>query len=380
MTDVLGRAVIEVGVDDMRLQDELGQSQRTMSNSFAASLNRTKLTVGEMQKLSVLNRDLRSQDMSRVKLGEAQVRTTMKLASATKWHAEMAKKLASMSLGERQKARGGTLASTMPGFGEKIGETGVASGIMKLLGIGGAALGGASAMTFAGAAAAGSTTLDTLTGSLKMLSLAAGQKTQAGVLKISEYIQRLARSANEAPSGTIGGLSGAATGGLIGLRFGGLLGAAGGAIAGGLGGGLIEKGANDFAEKRSMVAALKADPDKTIKKLLNEINDLEKPWYSGIPFIGNSVEIGKRRGAIRTFEAKLGGQQEGGLKTAGLNIPASYSALGDVRQQAQIAATSKGPLEMENFQKEMLLNLKAIANNTAPAGTKQAAANVQPPP
>lgn len=361
MTDVLGRAVIEVGVDEMRLQDELGQSQRTMSNSFAASLNRTKMTAGEMQKLSVLNRDLRSQDMSRVKLGEAQVRTTMKLASATKWHAEMVRKLTGEG-GKRETVKGGVddMRARLKSFWEnrnEIARDGL-SKVGQVAGVGGG-------MAFAAAMAAGSTTLDTLTGSLKMLSMAAGGKTQAGVLKISEYIQRLAKVVENAPSGTIGGVGGA----LAGFKLGGVP----GAIAGAAGGALFEANAAASLDARRMAIQSKNKPDE-VSKLWNEKTRLEANKWRGFEDQQRLITINR---SLKMLEGK---QSLPEMKTAGLNLPASYIGLADVRQQAQMAAVSKGPLEMENFKKELELNRKALEMNTQEIKKGNGGpGNVQPP-
>jgi len=257
----------------------------------------------------------------------------------------------------------------------------IAGGLGKFAAGVGAVGAGAAAMAFSGAAAAGSTTLDTLTGSLKMLSLAAGTKTQAPVLKLSALIQSLARATDKAPNGLIGGLGGAATGAAIGARFGGPLGSLIGGLGGGLAGGIGEKAVNDFADKRRMVEKLKGDP-KYIETLLKEVNDLEKDWWSNIPFVGNNVEIAKRRGAIRAFESKqkLQGDE---LKTAGIGMPGSYSGLADLRQQAQLGVFGAGgDLGAENTVRELKLNTEAVNKNTgAIEGGKGAvnSKNVTPP-
>lgn len=380
MTDVLGRAVIEVGVDEMRLQDELGQAQKDMSSSFNETLKRTKLTTSEMSKMAKITGTLQYLDVNRVKLADAQTRSTLKLATATQKHFDIAKKLSALTLKERQDTRGGkTLSATMPGFGDTGNNSGVMGKLEKLFSLGGGIFGAASGMTLGAAAAAGSTTLDTLTGSLQMLGLAAGAKTQDAVLSVSRLLQNMARAVDNAPRGVVGGSGGVLGGAAVGWAFGGLPGAVAGGIGGGVVGGITEKATGDFADKRRMIGQIKANPEH-VGKLLKEINELEanQPWYSFIPFTGNTVEIAKRRGAIRTFEAQNRGiapKTEEPFKTAGLNMPASYAGLGDVRQQAQIAAVSKGPLETENWQRDMLNNLKAIAQNTAGNGTK----NVAPP-
>ena len=60
------------------------------------------------------------------------------------------------------------------------------------------------------------------------------------------------------------------------------------------------------------------------------------------------------------------------FKSAGLNMPASYAGLADVRQQAQLSVFSMGPLEMKNWMEEMKNNVAAIAQ-----GNQQG--NVGPP-
>lgn len=239
----------------------------------------------------------------------------------------------------------------------------VMGGLGRVAGAGLATLGGATALTFAGAAAAGSTTLDTLTGSLKMLSLAAGAKTQAPVMAISRLIQDLAKGVKDVPNGVIGAAGGAATGALIGAKMGGPWGALIGAGIGGVGAGLVEKGANDFADQRGMIGRLKSDPNKEIMKIINEVNDLEKPWWANIPFVGNNVEIAKRRGAIRKAENK-GRAEDAGMLTAGLGGQASFSGA-DVREKAQMGIYGAGgALGVANTMEEMRLNMQAIKNGS----------------
>ena len=398
MADVLGRAVIEIGVDEMRLQDELAESQRHMSKALSASLQRVKMTANEQQKLFNLTRAQQRLDMDRVKLADAQVRSTVKLGQATKWHAEMVQKLTSNGAAIKQFFTDGPMGDTKMQRFEKLLER-VSNATKTGFSIAGGVGAGAAGLTFAAAAAAGSTTLDTLTGSLKMLSLAAGAKLQNAVMGISKRLQSLAHSvdstsktnllagggllAGAAMGYKLGGFQGAALGagvglggglalgghsvlgyGLAGASIGGMVGGMPGAMVGAAGGALFgtvatTKTRGEYIE--DIAVSFLKDKERA-GRALGVAARLEKQaqGLSGDQR-GSTLNAAKwiREGLAKS-EAMRAAGLDGQFKPAGLNLPASYVGLADVRQQAQMAAVSKSPIEMENFIKELKNNTDAL--------------------
>lgn len=207
--------------------------------------------------------------------------------------------------------------------------------------------GATAGLAFAGAAAAGQTTFDTLTGSLKMLALAAGSKAQPAIMKISEWIQKLAKIAENAPTGAITGIAGAAAG----FKIAGLP----GAIIGGIGGGMTEAMASNDRQGRAMAIRAK-DNKEELNKLWNEKTTLEGNKWRGWEENNRLIAVKK---AIKLLENKATLPDD--MKTAGLGMPGSYSGLADLRQQAQMSVfTSGGALEAANKAKELENNQKAM--------------------
>lgn len=409
MTDVLGRAVIEIGVDELRLQDELGQAQKDMSSSFNETLKRTKITTSEMSKMAKITGTLQYLDVNRVKLADAQTRSTLKAAKATQFHYDVLKKLNA----ETFRTRFGSINdSPDPSGNRNVKALRKALGYAERgIGLAGGVASAGVGLTFAGAAAAGSTTLDTLTGSIKKLTLALGAKTQNDVLNLSKRIQEFGNSVASTSKTDLYAGGGLLTGAVLGYRYGGMkgvpigaglglaagLGTSGHPILGGtmagaslgamafglpgaIGGGAVGAGYGALTSTKfkgdytqDLATNLANNPDKIAKALTaaakldrqaqsQELGTLEWFFANDDPAARTKGAAKMLRDAVAQAESIRAGE---GFKTSGLNMPASYAGLSDVRQQAQLALFSKGPLEMANFVKELELNRKALESNTA---------------
>lgn len=224
-----------------------------------------------------------------------------------------------------------------------------AAGTGNVIGKGIGLAGAAAGLTFAGAAAGGSTTLDTLTGSFKMLALTIGEKVQPAILKFADWIQNISKKIERTPGigpGTGALAAGVATFGVTKNPF--LAGGA--AIATGAG-----MAAADLSEKREQaIERLRTDPNyllQQIKKATLEEKETGKPET----FIRGMI----REAEKRNREGFKG--DEAGLR-AGLGMPAKYTAFADIRQEAQLAGFDKGQLEILNAIKEFHNNVKAMGN------------------
>lgn len=247
----------------------------------------------------------------------------------------------------------------------------------------------ATALTFAAAAAAGTTTLDTLTGSIKMLSLAAGAKTQDGVLRISKWIQGLSKTVDKlnpmdmyAGGGLLagagigyrfGGFKGALIGGGIGLGAGVAAGGnsmAGGALAGGtlgaatlgvpgaIGGAAIgaligyirdTKFSGDY--EKDLAYKMARDPEKAALGLSRAAVMEKQGDAAGADMLRNAVALSE----------KMRKADPDAFKTAGLGMPGSFSALDDLRKQAQLSVFSPGgELGAANARRELENNQNAM--------------------
>jgi hypothetical protein len=239
-------------------------------------------------------------------------------------------------------------------------------------------------LTFSAAAAAGSTTFNTLTGSLKMFSLAVGEKTQASVLSLSRRIQSFARVMDKTSSETFGTYGGAIAGAGIGGRIGGLPGALIGGGLGALGGTILgTKFKPDFED--DLAIRMLRDP-KRMKIAEDQANMLERDnpelgfWERHFGDRRKAQGNQQNRDAAQMIRGALkkardpNFQEDMGLMTAGLG-GGEFHALADLRMQAQRAVfDADGQLGRENQIREMNLNLKAIAENTRPAPQKNQAA------
>ena len=278
-------------------------------------------------------------------------------------------------------------------------------------GVLGATVTASTALTFAAAAAAGSTTLDTLTGSIKMLSLAAGAKTQDGVLRISKWLQGLSHSVDKMNPMDLYAGAGLLTGASIGYRFGGVKGAvvgggvglgaglaaggnamAGGAIAGGMAGGAVlgVPGAIGGAAIGALIGAIKdtkfsgdyekdlaikmaRDPEK-IGKALGKAAVMDKQGPEG------KAAAEMLRNAVAKAEVMRKADPES-FKTAGLGFPGTFHGLADLRQQAQSAVfSSGGELGQANAVKELQNNQKVLERIAVGVEKRSADPNFVGPP
>ncbi len=350
VVETLAKGVIELGIDDIKLKDEVRGGTRVIADGLKQALNSTRLTADHMQKLYAITKNIAYLDTSRVKLQDVvakktkeQVRDTKQAAAETQRYAQIRRTLGLDGGGVM-----GKLRSYDPTEHIKTG-----------MGIAGSVGGAVSGLAFAGAAAAGQTTLDTLTGSLKKLALAAGAHTQGAVLKLSEYIQRLGNAVEKAPPGSVtvvgAGLTGAAIGGKVGGPIGAGIGAAGGILAGGW----LENQSQTQFFTQKLANKIGSDPKSIANaegaaKRMDEI--LKKMMVTDHRFEGtlNTRDMIRNAIAIAKGEAPS-------MKTAGLGMPGSFSGLGDLRQQAQLSVFAPGgELGAENRIKELELNQKVL--------------------
>lgn len=363
ITDTLAEGVIRLSLDDIKLRDEVQTSQKTISSGLSKALGITRLTAQETQKLYKITKDISYLDTSSVKMREAEVRTVQKLATETQKYASIRKQLGLD--GKRD-------------WGKTIRENAVPA-LMHGASIAGMVGASATGLTFAAAAAAGSTTLDTLTGSLKMLSLAAGAKTQESVLKVARVIQKMAKWADEAQPGTISGIAGGAAGAGIGAKIGTMVGGPGAGTAIGAGLGLLSGGLagqilgtkfkSDYTE--DLATRFARNPDLAGKALaaaarLDKQADKQKMGMAEWVFANDDPEKRTRDAAKMLREAVTRGEamraaDPDGFKRAGLGMGGTFSGLSDVRMQAQAAVFQPGgELGAANRAKELENNQKAM--------------------
>ena len=93
MPEPLARGVIEIGIDEMKLQDEVASGHTTLAKGFRETMQWAKLTQTEMQKIYKINNDLRSVEISRLKFAESHQRTTQRLAATSQFHLNVIKSL-----------------------------------------------------------------------------------------------------------------------------------------------------------------------------------------------------------------------------------------------------------------------------------------------
>lgn len=277
----------------------------------------------------------------------------------------------------------------------------------------GSTIAASTALTFAAAASAGSTTFDTLTGSLRMLSLAAGAKTQGAVLGLSKGIQGLAHYVDKLSAGNVEaaviGLAGAslgfrnpmagnfgrtrsvAMGAGVGIGAGLMLGGhetTGGAIMGAsIGAGFGPMGALAGAGIGAIVGELKAlydqkatQEEKLVRKISSTPSGLENAGNQIIALDRQARTLLANNDAMRSREAsdaadmlrqavdkvKLNEKnKDEEFKMAGLNMPMTTNSLAGAFDQGNMAMMNTSPLEMSNKMREWKLNMEGLRSRTS---------------
>lgn len=235
-------------------------------------------------------------------------------------------------------------------------------------------------LTFGAAAAAGSTTLDTLTGSIRMLTLEVGSRAQPAIIGLSRWIQRAAKSAKDLPEGAVGGGAGALLGGAVvgilgraltgaffGSRFG-PAGLVGGAILGGVGGMVAgsrtEKALARDERIEQMARAFVIGGEKVANAAHVGVGQYFKRVKAGEikPTDENQRAIDEIQHALRRAEDPEFRKRKDEFLTAGLDMPASFTDLADLRRQAQLAVFDKGgALGAANAIKELENNMNVFS-------------------
>lgn len=354
VVETLAKGIIELGIDDIKLKDEVSGGTRVIADGLKQALNSTRLTADHMQKLYAITKNIAYLDTSRVKLQDQVTRKTKEQVQNVKQTVAETQKYAAIrrTLGLDGGGVMGKLRSYDPTEHIKTG-----------MGIAGSVGGAVSGLAFAGAAAAGQTTLDTLTGSLKKLALAAGAHTQGAVLKLSQYIQRLGNAVENAPPGSFTVVGAGLTGAAIGGKVGGPVGAGIGAVGGILTGGWLEDQAQTQFYTQKLANKIGKDPksianaEAVAKRLGEQAKEINMGAPGGLQKIDQTIAT---RNMIRDAVAIAKGEAPG-LKTAGLGMQGAFSGLGDLRQQAQLSVFAPGgELGAENRIKELELNQKVL--------------------
>lgn len=320
---------------------------------------------------------------------------------------EMARVLRDAYKAEQPPAKPRTFGQVLSDFGDRHRQTfqNIARGGQELRRTAAVGTGMVVGATYAAAAAAGSTTLDTFTGSIRMLTLEIGAGAQPAIMALSRWIQRMAKDAKNMPDGTVGGVAGGLAGSVLGglglraivtmfsahpaLRVAGLV---GGAVLGGLGGAIggsrAERAlARDERIEQMARAFVTGGEDLANKAHVNIVRLFNRTaGRDPTPAEKKQIEAAEEVGhALKRSEDPEFRKRRNEFLTAGLDMPASFTDMADLRRQAQLAVFDKGgPLEAANAIRELELNLNAIGgrqvdilgkieeNTRKPEGERQA--------